>query len=80
MVTHVKADIIKQKVWVSKSLTVWTAIEPTRVSDALAMPQWKAAMDAGCHYFIGPFRRHNNVFFNRLSLRFLLSSSSLLLF
>lgn len=47
MVTRGKAEIFKRKVWVSKSLTDWTATEPTRVSDALATPQWKAAMDAG---------------------------------
>lgn len=47
MVTRGKAEIFKRKVWVSKSLTDWTATEPTQVSDALATPQWKAAMDAG---------------------------------
>lgn len=46
MVTRVKYGIFKPKIWLHESKTDWALIEPTRVKDALATPQWKASMDS----------------------------------
>lgn len=46
MVTRGKAGIFKPKAWLINTKTDWTKTGPTKVRDALATPQWRAAMNS----------------------------------